>query len=132
MREGRLVELRRLKHFDMHEVVDKLVATGHVVDAKWVDRQKGSVVRSRLVARQFATKFLEHLFAGTPDAAVLRAILSNLATSTCAHPRTREKRQTLEAEAGDGRPQDSMQIVAGPLCGGRGAGGRDDLGHLER
>ena len=39
-----------------------------------------SVVRSRIVARQFATKSLEHLFAGTPDATVLRAILSNLAT----------------------------------------------------
>ena len=38
------------------------------------------MVRSRIVARQFATKSLEHLFAGTPDATVLRAILSNLAT----------------------------------------------------
>ena len=38
------------------------------------------MVRSRIVARQFATESLEHLFAGTPDATVLRAILSNLAT----------------------------------------------------
>ena len=51
-----------------------------MLDAKWVDRQKGSAVRSRIVARQFATKSLEHLFAGTPDASVLRAVLSNLAT----------------------------------------------------
>ena len=80
VKEGRLDELRRLNHFDVDEVVDEGEATGHVVDAKWVDRQKGSVVRSRIVARQFATKSLEHLFAGTPDATELSAILSNLAT----------------------------------------------------
>ena len=50
------------------------------MDLKWVDRQKGDKVRSRIVARQFATKSLEHLFAGTPDATVLRPILSNRAT----------------------------------------------------
>ena len=80
MRESRLDELKRLKHFDVYEVVDEFEATGQVVDAKWVDRQKGSVVRSRFVARQFATKSMEHLFAGTLDATVLRAILSNLTT----------------------------------------------------
>ena len=80
VREGRLDELKRLKHFDVYEAVDESEATGQIVDAKWVDRQKGSVVRSRIVAGQFATKSLEHLFAGTPDATVLRAILSNLAT----------------------------------------------------
>ena len=73
-------ELKRLKHFDVYEAVDESEATGQIVDAKWVDRQKGSVVRCRIVAGQFATKSLEHLFAGTPDATVLRAILSNLAT----------------------------------------------------
>ena len=72
--------MKRLTHFDVYEVVDEMEATGQVADAKWVDRQKGSVVRSRIVARQFATKSLEHLFAETPDATVLRAILSNLAT----------------------------------------------------
>ena len=61
VREGRLNELKRLQHFDVYEVVDESEATGHVVDAKWVDRQKGSVVRSRIVARQFATKSLETL-----------------------------------------------------------------------
>ena len=80
VREGRLDELKRLKHFDVYEAVDESEATRQIVDAKWVDRQKGSVVRSRIVARQFATKSLEHLFAGTPDATVLRAILSNLST----------------------------------------------------
>ena len=34
-------------------------ATGQIVDAKWVDRQKGSVVRSRIVARQFVPKSIE-------------------------------------------------------------------------
>ena len=78
--EGRLDELRRLKHFDVYEVVDEGEANGHVVDAKWVDRQKGSVLKSRIVARQFATESLENLFVNTPDATVLRAVLSNLAT----------------------------------------------------
>ena len=80
VREGRLDELKRLKHFDVYEVVDASEATGQIVDAKWVNRQKRSVVRSRIVARQFATKSLEHLFVGTLDATVLGAILSKLAT----------------------------------------------------
>ena len=80
VREGRLDEMKRLKHFDVYEVVDESEATGQIVDSKWVDRKKGRVVRSRSVARQFATKSLEHVFAGTPDATVLRAILSNLET----------------------------------------------------
>ena len=42
VKEGRLDELRRLKHFDVYEVVDEGEATGHEVDAKWVDRQKGN------------------------------------------------------------------------------------------
>ena len=67
VKEGGLDESRRLKHFDVYEVVDEREATGQVLEAKWVDWQKGSVVRSRIVARQFATKSLEHLFAGTPD-----------------------------------------------------------------
>ena len=80
VKEGRLEEVKRLKHFDVYEVVDEWEATGQIVDAKWVERQIGSVVRSRIVARQFATKSLEHLLAGTPDATVLKAILWNLAT----------------------------------------------------
>ena len=48
VKEGRLDELRRLKHFDVYEVVDEC-------EAKWVDRQRGDKVRSRIVARQFAT-----------------------------------------------------------------------------
>ena len=80
VKEGRLDEMKRLKHFGVYEVFDEWKATGQIVDAKWVDRQKGSAVRSRIVARQFATSSLGHLFAGTPDATVLRAILSNLAT----------------------------------------------------
>ena len=58
VKEGRLDELRRLQHFDVYEVVDEWEATCHVLDAMWVDRQKGSVVRSRIVARQFATALL--------------------------------------------------------------------------
>ena len=74
VKEGRLDELRRLKHFDVFEVEGHRSSIG----AKWSDRQKGSVVRSRIVARQFATKSLEHLFAGTPDDTVPTP--SNLAT----------------------------------------------------
>ena len=80
VKEGRLDEMMRPKHFDVYEVVDEWEATGQIVHAKRVDRQTGSVVRSRIVARWSAAKSLEHLFAGTPDATVLRAILSNLAT----------------------------------------------------
>ena len=50
-----MAELRRLTHFDVYEVVDECEATGQKVDAKWVDRQRGDKVRSRIVARQFAT-----------------------------------------------------------------------------
>ena len=45
-----------------------------------MDGQTGSVVRSRIIARQFATKSFKHLFAGTPDATALRATLFGLAT----------------------------------------------------
>ena len=41
VREGGLDELKRLKHFDVYEAVDESEATGQIVDAKWVDRQKG-------------------------------------------------------------------------------------------
>ena len=146
--------LRRLKHFDVHEVVDEGEATGHVVDAKWSDRQKGSVVRCRIVARQFATKSLEHLFAGTPDATALRAMLSKLATDkdkvllvadvtsaynqsasgdrpiSASTDRPKRERQALEVEAGDAPVSDLPgQVAAGPLrvsCGG-GAGTRGRL-----
>ena len=37
VKEGRLDELRRPKHFDVYEVVDEWEATGEIVDAKWVD-----------------------------------------------------------------------------------------------
>ena len=76
VREGRLDEVKRLKQ-----------ATGQVVDVKWVDRHKGSVVRSRIVARQFATKSLEHLFAGTPDCRIWRRTRTRCCSWQTSHQR---------------------------------------------
>ena len=60
VKEGRLDELRLLKHFDVFEVVDEREATGQVLDAKCLDWQKRSVERCRIVARQFAIAVPSH------------------------------------------------------------------------
>ena len=77
---ARADEMKRLAHFDVYDEVAETEAVGKVIDAKWVDRQKGKGVRSRIVARQFATTPQADLFAGTPDVTMLRAVLSNLAS----------------------------------------------------
>ena len=121
----------------MYEVVDESEATGPDSgrESGYTDK-KGSVVRSRIVARQFATKIPGNTcsLGDTRTPQFLRAIMSNLATgqgqgaacgrrhisvftrhqswstSTCGHQQDqREKGKTLEAEAGDARPQDSNQ-----------------------
>ena len=146
VKEGRLEEVRRLKHFDVYEVVDEWEATGQIVDAKWVERQIGSVVRSRIVARQFATKSLEHLLAGhakcySPQGHTVESgdgqgrglAFGGRDISVSSGPsrdrpirtatdRPKRKGETLDAEAGNGRSQDSEQVVAGPLCVSRGRG----------
>ena len=44
--------------------------------------------------------------------------------------RPKRKGETLDAEAGNGRSQDSEQVVAGPLCVSRGGGaGSDEVAH---
>ena len=64
VKEGRLDELRRPKHFDVYEVVDDGVATGHVVDGgligrKAVWREAGSL-RGSLRQSPWSTWLLVH------------------------------------------------------------------------
>ena len=62
----------------------KSMGKGKIVGVRWVDILKGSIVRSRLVAQEFAGKDeRDDLFAATPPLSATKYILSEVASRSC-------------------------------------------------
>ena len=132
VREGGLDELKRLKHFDVYEAVDESEATGQTVDAKWVDRQKREFGQKQnrskagrspwntcsLVHRtpRFSERFCRIWRRTRTGCCSWQTSHQRITRLQCDRPvrattnRPERKRKTLEAEAGDARPQDSEPI----------------------
>ena len=74
------METRRLKHFDVYDEIAANGYTSKVIDTRWVDVPKNGAVRSRIVAKQFATGTVHEYFTATPDAVCFRLFLGLLAS----------------------------------------------------
>ena len=74
VREGRMKEIEQLMEFGVFEPVRKSEADGTVLTSRWVDVQKCGFVRSRLVAREYATDKRDDTFAATTVPSTSRLI----------------------------------------------------------
>ena len=75
---ARRLELDRLVEFGVYRSVPRAEAS-HVIGTRWVEVQKNpELVRSRLVAKEFAWDHREDLFAATPGLAATRIAISAL------------------------------------------------------
>jgi len=85
--EGRTLEMKTFKEMGVYEYVLKSDAqrskSGKLVGVRWVDVQKGSIVRSRLVAQEFAGKDVrDDLFAATPPLSATKYVISEVASKS--------------------------------------------------
>jgi hypothetical protein len=79
VKAGRALELQRLREFGVYTAVPRSEAD-RVVSTRWVEVQKApGLVRSRLVAKDFAVEKREDLFAATPGLVATRLALAVLA-----------------------------------------------------
>ena len=86
VKAARLKEMVTFAEMGVYEYVPRSVAvsdkSGKLVGVRWVDIDKGSEVRCRLVAQEFASKEdRDDLFAGTPPLMASRLVLSDVASS---------------------------------------------------
>ena len=83
--DGRHLEMETFKEMGVYEYVRKDVAiqdrSGKMVGVRWVDVQKGPLVRSRLVAQEFAgTEERDDIFAATPPLFATKMCISDAAS----------------------------------------------------
>jgi len=83
--KARQLEMRTFKEMDVYSYVLREEArgdkNGKVVGVRWVDVQKGLLVRSRLVAQEFAGKDeREDIFAATPPLFATKVVISDAAS----------------------------------------------------
>ena len=70
----------RLGRYDAYKKITTDDYTGEVIDARWVDQERQVGLRSRICCKDFRTgPSNETLFAGTPDAVLLKLFLHFLA-----------------------------------------------------
>jgi len=86
--EGRALEMKTFQEMKVYEYVRrdefKRNGVGKIVGVRWVDIMKGNIVRSRLVAQEFAGKEeRDDLFAATPPLSATKYILSEVASRSC-------------------------------------------------
>ena len=84
-KKARNDEMKTFMEMGVYVYVRREVAmqdeNGKMVGVRWVDIKKGSDVRSRLVAQEFATKDdRDDLFAGKPPLSAVRYLISELAS----------------------------------------------------
>ena len=82
---GRRLEMKTFEEMQVYEYITeaeaKQDAKGKLVGVRWVDAQKGPIVRSRLVAQEFASEDIrDDLFAATPPLAATKMCLSEAAS----------------------------------------------------
>ena len=83
--DARKLEMQTLEEMKVYEYVRKEIALkdkrGKLVGVRWVDVQKGPIVRSRLVAQEFASKEdREDIFAATPPLFATKLCISDAAS----------------------------------------------------
>jgi hypothetical protein len=83
--EGRALEMKTFREMNVYTYVlredVKQMGRGKVVGVRWVDVLKGDIVRSRLVAQEFAgNDDRDDLFAATPPLSASKYILSEVAS----------------------------------------------------
>ena len=84
-KEARKLEMKTFDEMKVYEYVRKEIALkdkdGKLVGVRWVDVQKGPLVRSRLVAQEFAgNEEREDVFAATPPLFATKMVISNAAS----------------------------------------------------
>ena len=80
--EARAEEMKTFEEMGVYEYARRCDIVGKIVGVRWVDVDKGSEIRSRLVAQEFAGKDdRDDLFAGTPPLTATRLIISDVASS---------------------------------------------------
>ena len=82
---ARKLEMETFEKMGVYEYVRREVAiqdtNGKIVGVRWVDVQKGPIVRSRLVAQEFAGKEeREDIFAATPPLFATKVVISDAAS----------------------------------------------------
>jgi len=87
VQEGRILEMKTFKEMGVYEYVLKSEAvqskSGKLVGVRWVDVLKGNLVRSRLVAQEFAGKDVrDDLFAATPPLSATKFVVSEVASKS--------------------------------------------------
>jgi hypothetical protein len=85
--EGRMLEMKTFREMGVYEYVLKSEAVksvnGKLVGVRWVDSLKGDIVRSRLVAQEFAGKDdRDDLFAATPPLSATKFVISEVASKS--------------------------------------------------
>ena len=83
--EGQNLEMKTFREMEVYEYVRKEVAvqdkSGKIVGVRWVDVQKGPLVRFRLVAQEFAgTEERDDIFAATPPLFATKMCISDAAS----------------------------------------------------
>ena len=92
VRMARKEEMETFKSMGVYDYVKKEVYDanpgGKKIGVRWVDIDKGSRVRSRLVAQEFAHGELrDDLFAGTPPLSATKALISDIASNGKCEPK---------------------------------------------
>jgi hypothetical protein len=82
-----MLEMKTFREMGVYEYVLKSEAVkslrGKLVGVRWVDVMKGEIVRSRLVAQEFAGKEIrDDLFAATPPLSATKFVLSEVASKS--------------------------------------------------
>ena len=83
--KARKLEMTSFKEMEVYDYIPREEARkdkdGKIVGVRWVDSQKGSLVRSRLVAQEFAGKDeREDIFAATPPLFATKVVISDAAS----------------------------------------------------
>jgi len=83
--KARKLEMNTFKEMDVYDYITREEAKkdkdGKIVGVRWVDIQKGALVRSRLVAQEFAGKDeREDIFAATPPLFATKVVISDAAS----------------------------------------------------
>ena len=82
---ARRLEMKTFSDMKVYDYVPREIAItdkrGKIVGVRWVDTQKGPIVRSRLVAQEFASKDdREDIFAATPPLFATELVISDAAS----------------------------------------------------
>ena len=74
--DARCTEMVRLERYDSYKKISTDDYNGEIIEARWVDQERQVGLRSRICCKDFRTgPSNERLFAGTPDAVLLKKFL---------------------------------------------------------